>query len=182
MITVGLGIITAFVLLVGVVLTRTRLGWRTTVRRWGATAAALVLAAFVVAAVGLVVERPLPRQHRVAMPAASASPTVVVQTYLKALDAHDDKTAQALTVPGSPAGEPGNDYIHVALVRAYNVRTFTAKDDDCCSAPGVSMQTVQRATWRDGGEVTSDGDYQWGYELIRSGSDRAWRIYDEGTG
>ncbi len=67
--------------------------------RFGPSAAIIILGAMTVALVIWVVKAPLLEQRAVPLPPPSASPQVVVRSFVAALDEHDAATAYALCAP-----------------------------------------------------------------------------------
>ena len=125
--------------------------------------------------------RPLTRGHE-SMPAADASPQLVVRTYLAALDVHDCDTADALWT-GRNREEAALWCDNVADIS--HVRT---------SAPAAGaaghlrldtyVPTNFDLNWRlfhDDGSM-EQGPTSWGYDLQRASPDAPWRITGQGVG
>jgi hypothetical protein len=124
----------------------------------------------------------------VGMPAANASPAQVVETDVRALDAHDFHTAERLLVPA---------------VRTEYRRTWFA-DVDHVTSVVVGRVSAERPTWSGQNHRTQvmrvpvtwdvrwrfvhrdsslpEGRMHWGFLLSRGSDRKPWRIFDQGTG
>ena len=129
-----------------------------------------------------------PRQTSdVAVPAPDATPEQVVTAYLKALNAHDCDTAEAVMTEG--AKDSAKSWCEdVASLTGVGVRDhFTERPKDSGHSAPEEVANVPVAftlNWRpfhnDGS--MDEGATTWGYLLVRDSADSPWRIFDQGTG
>ena len=124
----------------------------------------------------------------VGMPAANASPAQVVATYVRALDAHDFRTAERLLVPGVREKYRRTWFLDVDHVDGLVVGRVRAEPP---TWSGRTHRTqVMRVPvrwdvqWRFVHRHSSlpEGHSTWGFRLSRSSDQRPWRIFDQGTG
>jgi hypothetical protein len=124
----------------------------------------------------------------VGMPAANASPAQVVETYVRALDAHDFGTAERLLVPGVRARYRRTWFLDVDHVGGLEVGRVRAEPP---SWSGRSHRTqVMRVPvtwdvkWRfvHRHSALPEGRSTWGFVLSRTSDQKPWRIFDQGTG
>lgn len=158
--------------------------------RLGASVPILILGAVTVGMVSWVVQAPLPEQHSVPLPPPSASPQVVVRTFVTALDQHDRATAEALYAPSwfssSNTNLPDHDldlYVRVWITHLSPPQVDTNDASLPRGVTGVDVNVTLGGWNRDGGPVGEDGvDGHWGYVLAPIGFHGSWRIIDEGFG
>lgn len=121
-----------------------------------------------------------PRAH-VAMPTAATSPENVVRSYVRALDARDFATSNAL-------GPYGDDHWWslraptITGIKVQSVRAMSAQDRSYSRAKewkqGVEVDTS--ANFADWGGIDDGHDQPWNYILVRNSSTDPWRILDWG--
>ena len=154
--------------------------------RWFVALAAGTLALAVVAAVAYLLLPPH-QTSDIDVPPLDATLEQVVTTYLGALNAHDCKTAEALTVDGAKS---------TAAHWCKDVATLTSVDvdDHFMEPPEASGHTAPAAVanvpvtfnldWRrfHDDDSMDEGANTWGYSLVRNSSVSPWRIFDQGTG
>ena len=114
----------------------------------------------------------------VALPPDTASPRTVVAAYLRALDAHDCRTAVQLRSPRGDSRQLGRlwcrDVQHLRHVRIEQRAEIQGR----MSGVAVSFDLAWRPFHDDGS--MDEGPTQWGYELLRASRSAPWRITDEG--
>jgi hypothetical protein len=124
----------------------------------------------------------------VGMPAANAAPAQVVETYVRALDAHDFRTAERLLVPAVRAQYRRAWFLDVDHVSGLVVGPVRAERP---SWSGRNHRTqVMRVPvrwslrWRFVHRDSSlpSGRSTWGFWLSRTSDRKPWRIFDQGTG
>jgi hypothetical protein len=117
------------------------------------------------------------QKYAVLVPSPHASPRRVVVAYLRALDAHDTTTAQALSAPGERATTASwlNDTAGITAIKIDSVQHFT-------TSPPYYVCTDFRYSshpWTDDSSFP-DGEHYWCYDLVRRHG--RWLIYDDGLG
>lgn len=155
-------------------------------RRALLVAAAVVVLTGVAAAVAVVVMPP--RQSAdVAMPPADAVPEQVVTAYVAALNAHDCEVAEALSVPEARdqtafwcrevgALDDLGVFPHVLEPPEDSGRAA----DEVVANVGVTFDLDWRPFRSD--VSMPEGETAWGYFLVRSPRERAWRVFEQGVG
>jgi hypothetical protein len=122
----------------------------------------------------------------VGMPAANAAPAQVVSTYVRALDAHDFRTAERLLVPGVRDTYRHTWFLDVDHVGSLTVGRVRAERP---SWSGRNHRTeVMRVPvrwdvkWRFVHRHSSlpEGRSTWGFWVSRSSDQKPWRIFDQG--
>ncbi len=117
---------------------------------------------------------------QVAVPPPTASPRQVVQAYLRALDAHDSATAEALSTPGFRATTDLwlNTTASITRISIGAVQYFPL-------APAgqryeVPVEFWYSSHWWKQDPSFPDGQEGWGYQLVRSHG--RYLIDDDGVG
>lgn len=147
------------------------------------TALTLIVAlAAVVVPLGLVLHTFLPPRQRadVRVPGSDASPQRVVEAYLRALDAHDCATAEALSASGFEPEAKGwcEDVSNLSNIE---VDAPAPGGDDIETDVPVSFDLDWRPFHDDGSMPRHVRT--WDFWMTRvDGPGRAWRIFDQGTG
>lgn len=116
----------------------------------------------------------------VPLPSDSATPEEVVATYLRAVDAHDCATAQALTT--SDARDIATGWCREVADLA-DIEVGDALPDSRRRGT-TDVEVSFDLDWRlfhDDGSLP-EGPTTWGYILVRRTPDGPWRITDQGTG
>lgn len=151
------------------------------------TVAAVVLALVVGAAWGgywYAVDR---QRRHVALPAANATPAQVVTAYVRALDAHDRATAEALAVPGAWI-DTDAWLAQTASIRNLRI-TAVEYDADYAAEAGPRFATAYTVNtsfdyhshWWSSDAAFPDGHQPyWSYTVVRC--DGRWLIRDDGQG
>lgn len=150
----------------------------------GLVASVLVL---VVGATAAFVVLPPRQTSDVAVPPPGATPQRVVAAYLKALNAHDCDTAEALTTQ-SAKDSAMSWCTDVASLSGVRVRDHFAERPEWSGGSASEQVSDVPVTfdlnWRlfhnDGS--MDEGATTWGYLLVRDAADSPWRIFDQGTG
>lgn len=148
--------------------------------------AAVVTVAAMVAAVALVVLPP--RQSAdVAMPAADAVPEQVVTAFVAALNAHDCEVAEALSAPEA-RDQSASWCRDVRALDDLGVSPHVLEPpQDSGRAADEVVARVPVTFDLDWRPLRSDvsmpeGATTWGYLLVRSPRERAWRVFEQGVG
>lgn len=171
----------------GAVTFESMLDMRGVARRW-VTRLVVVVGVVALVWVGLQVFPPI-KTRSVAMPRAGAAPSEVVSTFMRALNAHDCRTARALAM---------GDEVSVATawchaVARISVRSISrpvydsgdsgesvgnsAGNPTCMVAAGFNVR------WRLFHSSQTDSKLGvWGFDLARLQGRGPWRIYDDGLG
>lgn len=124
------------------------------------------------------------QSRSVALPPGDASPVLVVQRYVAALDAHDCRTAAALTT--TSARQQADSWCHdVASLTEVQVdpavpESASGAADDLTAGVPVTFDLNWRLFHDDGS--MPEGFTVWGYELVRASVHDPWRINDQGVG
>jgi len=150
-------------------------GDRPVVRRQVVGGLAVALALLV--AVIWAVVAPLPQLRSVPLPPSTASPEQVVRTFVAALDAHDQGTARALCVRGTPPCGSLDAYVRVGIAQLGAVPPIPLGGQAGAKRVYVPVDLTGRT--RSGERPGEDG--VWGYVLSPVGPQGAWRIVDEGA-
>ncbi|GAA4568908.1 hypothetical protein GCM10023193_51510 [Planotetraspora kaengkrachanensis] len=111
------------------------------------------------------------QRYTVAMPPVTATPEQVTLAYLRALDAHDTKTARALSTKD-----------HRPVTDLWLQGTTGISDIDITDSRGESGATVATSFTTHGSDDSFvDGSY-WVYTLTRDSRSGRWLINSEGMG
>ncbi len=152
---------------------------RIAVLRWGmAHSRRLALAALMASVLGLAGLAGCSRE-RVPLPAADASPQDVIGAYIKAINAKDCDSLEALSDPGNSVN-PWCSGITVT-----DVTLGAAAPDTCCGPGNEHAHVINVAATihtRDGDSSMPDGEHAWGYLLVRDHDTDRWRVGDQGAG
>lgn len=122
---------------------------------------------------------------RVPVPGPDSSPTQVVRTYVRALDARDYSTSNAIQMLG-PAVENhgltgGPKITHLKIIRATPVTAGAAFPDSRLTSWKQVAEVDTQADFHDWGGM-QDGPNGWSYYLVRNTDSQRWRIADWGQG
>ncbi len=123
---------------------------------------------------------PWRQKYAVAMPPPTASQRQVVLAYLRALDAHDSATAEALS---APAMRSTTQMWLGSTARITDIRIGTlsyAAQEPNGEQYSVATNFVYRSHWWKNDPSFADGPHYWEYWLAKV--DGRWLISDEGTG
>ncbi len=152
-------------------------GNRSIVRRQ--VIASLAVALVLPGAVLWAVVAPLPQLRSVLLPWRKTSPEQVVTTLVATLDAHDQATARALCVRGTPPCESLDDYAWVGIGHLGPLPEISGSYGPA-GVKGVYVPVDRTGRTRSGERPGESG--AWGYERAPVGPQRAWRIIDDGAG
>jgi hypothetical protein len=144
-------------------------------------AVVLVTALVILGGVIWAARAPLPELRAVPVPPSGAAPEQIVQSFVAALDAHDQATAKALSVPDTPPRGQLDDNVRVKIVHIGPISPTTAYvpgRNGTVSGLDVEVQLAGRT--RSGGLPGEGGT--WEYVLAPVGPQNAWRVVDDGTG
>jgi hypothetical protein len=127
------------------------------------------------------------QRYAVAVPPAGASPEQVVLAFLRALDAHDRRTADKLVTPGNHVGPDGwvDGTARVTNIKILGVRLDPTYGQDSGTAYrqayGVDVSfDYQAQWWYDSQGSFPDGNHYWGYSVVWDHG--RWLIQDNGLG
>jgi hypothetical protein len=113
------------------------------------------------------------------MPPPTASPHQVVLAYLRALDAHDTATAEALSSPSMR----GTTQMWLGTTASITHIRIGAISYDPQQPPGeqysVATDFVYTSHWWKDDPSFGDGEHYWEYWLVRAHG--RWLINDDGT-
>ena len=140
----------------------------------------LGVGALAVSAAVWAVEAPLPELRAVPLPPAGAGPTVVVRTFVAALDQHDRATARALCEADDPPCQFLDYYVRVRVTHLGQPMVVNNDGFLPRGVTGVDVGVFLAGETRAGGPVGEDG--YWGYVVAPMGPRGVWRIVDDGTG
>jgi hypothetical protein len=144
-------------------------------------AAVLVTTLVILGGVIWAARAPLPELRAVPLPPSGAAPEQIVQSFVAALDAHDQATAKALSVPGTPPRSQLDDNVRVKVVHIGPISPTTAYVPGRNGAvSGLDVQVQLAGRTRSGGLPGEGG--AWEYVLVPVGPQNAWRVVDDGTG
>jgi hypothetical protein len=146
-------------------------------RRWLKLVLATVLVVGCLAGLAAWQYWPWRQKYAVPLPAAGASPGQVVVAYLRALNAHDQTTADALSAPSEQATTASwlHSTARITSIRISSVRHFTGGEPY-----QVCMDFRYSSHWWLGDPSFPDGQEYWCYYLIHR-QDR-WLVADDGLG
>lgn len=129
-----------------------------------------------------------PRQsEQVAVPAAQATPENVIRTYIRALDAHDCVTAEALVTDDMRSGAKSwcRNVAHLSRVDINRHVVEQLQDsgrsvhEEVANVP-VTFDLDWRLFHNDAS--MDEGRTVWGFLLVRDSTSAPWRVFDQGTG
>lgn len=110
-------------------------------------------------------------------PPDDATPEQVVRAYVDAVQAGDCDAARALVE------DEGQSWCGNVDITAMTVTSTTQERKATETGDGPMIQRVWVDLTTSGGDGSlPDGDQMWSYLLERTGSNGAWRIYDQGMG
>ncbi|MGG5260641.1 hypothetical protein [Phycicoccus avicenniae] len=139
------------------------------------------------AAVAAILVLPPRQSADVAMPAADAVPEQVVTAFVAALNAHDCTVAEALSTPeardqtASWCRDVGAlDDLGVAPHVLEPPEDSGRAADELVANVGVTFDLDWRPLRSD--VSMPEGETTWGYLLVRSPRERAWRVFEQGVG
>jgi hypothetical protein len=127
------------------------------------------------------------QRYAVAVPPADASPEQVALAFLRALDAHDRRTAEKLVTPGNHVDPDGwvDDTARVTNIKILGVRLDPTYGHDSGTAYRQAYQVdvsfdYQAQWWYDSQASFPDGNHDWTYSVVWDHG--RWLIQDNGQG